>query len=933
MPASSSTDVPVVPRERSRPRDLPAGGGQPSRVLPDATSDAAEHPQLNNQKSTTRVGSSVNGRSVSNNNNNNNRSRSNDRGNANNLDNTVQATTRVGSDSTQAQQTIQNDPPQQEQPSGNSASTIAYPEEEPAATPDDSGHGDSSGTIAYPEGGVDITGSQAPTPVGSVPVGSVPVGSEDIDDDPPEVQLPLDDSSTELFLDNRDRTMYDFMRSHHTGFTMKADNPLLRDVFDKGTDVYDNFNIEEYQPIYEAFLADLGQDPGEARLTPSPGVRLSYHANRTTRVGDCASYSSWTKEESFLVVPGPWQQAVCFYMDIIDGTCYRVDQETDNLTAEDFVKYEREIIEADRKEIEGFLKHKIFEVKNLMSATQRPMSCVWVRKWKIKDGKRIVKSRLCVRGFLDPQKSMLTKHSSTATRLSQKLIVSYAACLDFDMESWDISSAFLQGLSFDNIATMCQYLGVPAPAVDRQVYIVPPGNVWYHLRMLGLEGTPTWSMSTNCHCLKLLKAMYGLNDAPLLWQLCLRYFLVRHTGALLSVFDDNYFEWKYPNGKIKGMATAHVDDGMFIGKKEWLSELRSLLEKRFGPVARQTLPMLHVGVMYERLPPPKRGYKLQQKNYALALKPVVVPDGEPTKPLDKAQETILRSGVGGLLYLCLTRPDLVGDLCILQTKVCSGTIQDLRTLNSIIARAHKYAGTYGLVFEHLPGPLCIRVYADASFATSKTAYAVEGNVVVLMSDPELMQIEPSTLPAHKREQVPPTVMGGKCHVLVHTGKLAKRVSHGTSHAESLSQYSGVTHGEMIALRMTELQSPLDYSVPLWLMIQIEELGQFRLPIDVITDCKDLWELETGQKGVPQDRTQRLIIMSLRERRAQGRIRNTLWTDTRDMLANSLTKHVTWDKQLHTLLSQGLIVHEYALLRRKSQIVQNLTESDLLKMEQ
>ena len=80
----------------------------------------------------------------------------------------------------------------------------------------------------------------------TTPVGSAPVGSDSIDYDPSEVQLPLDESSTELFLDDRDRTMYDFMRSHHIGFTTKADDPLLRDVFDKGTDVFDNFNIEEY---------------------------------------------------------------------------------------------------------------------------------------------------------------------------------------------------------------------------------------------------------------------------------------------------------------------------------------------------------------------------------------------------------------------------------------------------------------------------------------------------------------------------------------------------------------------------------------------------------------------------------------------------------------------------------------------------------------
>ena len=168
-------------------------------------------------------------------------------------------------------------------------------------------------------------------------------------------------------------------------------------------------------------------------------------------------------------------------MDVTDGTCYRVEEDTDNLSAEELWWYSDDVWEADQKEIANFVKHKVFEVKNLMSAPQRPMSCVWVRKWKKKDGVRVIKARLCVRGFLDPQKSMLTKHSSTATRLSQKLIVSNAVNRDFDMESWDISSAFLQGVSFENITMMCRYLGVPVPAVDRQVLIVPPTNVWEHL--------------------------------------------------------------------------------------------------------------------------------------------------------------------------------------------------------------------------------------------------------------------------------------------------------------------------------------------------------------------------------------------------------------------------------------------------------------------
>ena len=71
-----------------------------------------------------------------------------------------------------------------------------------------------------------------------------------------------------------------------------------------------------------------------------------------------------------------------FRSDLDDGKCFRVDSETDLLSKEDYFWYEEDIKAADRKEIANFLKHKVFIVKSMYSATQRTMSCVWVRKWK-----------------------------------------------------------------------------------------------------------------------------------------------------------------------------------------------------------------------------------------------------------------------------------------------------------------------------------------------------------------------------------------------------------------------------------------------------------------------------------------------------------------------------------------------------------------------
>jgi hypothetical protein len=112
------------------------------------------------------------------------------------------------------------------------------------------------------------------------------------------------------------------------------------------------------------------------------------------------------------------------------------------------------------------------------------------------------------------------------------------------------------------------------------------------------------------------------------------------------------------------------------------------------------------------------------------------------------------------------------------------------------------------------------------------------------------------------------------------------------------------------------------------LIDMEDRGFFDLAHDVCTDCHDLFELLTGSRGVPQDRSQRLIIMSLRELRALGRIRNVFWQDTKDMLANSLTKHTPYDEQLWRFLKTGYLHCKYRCERRFSTKIEDVTELQL-----
>ena len=62
-----------------------------------------------------------------------------------------------------------------------------------------------------------------------------------------------------------------------------------------------------------------------------------------------------------------------------------------------------------------------------------------------------------------------------------------------------------------------------------------------------------------------------------------------------------------------------------------------------------------------------------------------------------------------------------------------------------------------------------------------------------------------------------------------------------------------------------------------------------LPVDVYADCMDVWELVCSARGLSTDKTQRLVILGLREFRQLGIIRALVHVPTNAMLAESMTE--------------------------------------------
>ena len=109
----------------------------------------------------------------------------------------------------------------------------------------------------------------------------------------------------------------------------------------------------------------------------------------------------------------------------------------------------------------------------------------------------------------------------------------------------------------------------------------------------------------------------------------------------------------------------------------------------------------------------------------------------------------------------------------------------------------------------------------------------------------------------------------------------------------------------------------------------------QLPIDRMTDCKDLFELSSVEKSIPQDKSQRLCIMAIREARMCNRMRWLMLVPTASMTADSLTRSML-SPPMMVLLSSGKVVfwneETHKLTMRSLDLQREVLEGDFDKTD-
>ena len=159
---------------------------------------------------------------------------------------------------------------------------------------------------------------------------------------------------------------------------------------------------------------------------------------------------------------------------------------------------ERELFrKAKDKEVESWLStDTVARILRHQIPLENIMRCRWILTWKPVDpseattaNQHTAKARLVVLGYEDPLVHEIPRDSPTMTKLSRMLILQMAASHGWNIESFDIKTAFLRGTEVSS-----RVLGIEPPQELRDRMKLKPNEV-----------------------LQLLKGAYGRVDAPFLW--------------------------------------------------------------------------------------------------------------------------------------------------------------------------------------------------------------------------------------------------------------------------------------------------------------------------------------------------------------------------------------------------------------------------------
>ena len=531
-----------------------------------------------------------------------------------------------------------------------------------------------------------------------------------------------------------------------------------------------------------------------------------------------------------------------------------IQKNLDNLTAQDVKDNWAEVEAAIRKEIKSFIDMKTFE-SVLRKVAVNICTSRWVHKFKMIDGRRVVKSRLTIRGFQDLALDLNT-FASTASRWGQRLVLSVCVQRLWTLFTWDVSSAFLQGLTFQEIADMSK-------APIRAVAFTPPiGSEKYFVEMLGTSVyNPLW------HVLNCLKAIYGLRDAPKAWKSKLHLVLCATGGRPLHT-DASLYVW-FIGGCLQMVLSTHVDDLKGGGEQETVRKVQKSLEQNFGALKIQESSFEHCGIQHLQSSDCKT-IRIHQNHYVEQLQAMditAVALGSHDADLSLSHIADYQSLLGGLSWTVQTRMDVAIYVCSLQRAAKKPKVEHAVRLNKVLKWCRRKEAF--ITYKQLEPPCRLLSISDSAFRKEdKTGLAMRGAIIAVASakDPGL---------------------SGLMHVIEYYARKQRRVTRSTYSAELNAASDAYEFAKLIALTLAELVQPCPQAS---MLTSMEENGSLPIAVHLIIDARSVFDsLRAEEIRPPTEISLVMMLCQLKEAMLTHTLKGLHWVDTHDMLADGLNK--------------------------------------------
>ena len=641
-------------------------------------------------------------------------------------------------------------------------------------------------------------------------------------------------------------------------------------------------NISNEDPFSNLFFAEP-EDPWyecNAVLNPKPAVSPAKDESYLTELWmsdamrNCFADSSGLKDDETL--------AIRIYH--ATSKVEVVKRASDILTPEELVRHRAEVEQAILNELKIWNDFGCFRLAPRAGATNI-IDSRFVSKWKVKDParpyeSRSIRMRMTLRGFKEWRADLLEAHAATASRLSQRLLISEAACHpNWSFLSVDINKAFLQGATYRELAAAT---GEP----ERKVHFtLPPGAAAFLRRLPGFE-----EYDERQHVLQCVKPGTGCKDAPRAFSLKLAK-VTRHVEiGLQPLSSDPECEVKHRDGKLVLMIAKHVDDIKITGEEAEVQRLIAAIEHVSGKMDRNDTDFTCVGIHHVRS---RDGtIILDQNEYISAMKPIVHPDLV-GKPADEAcTETITRlywSLLGAVAYTLLTQHWIAVYVISLQRHTHAPTYSHVRKLNSVLKVLQRRKAT--ITF---PGMTCckqILAFSDASFCkeSDTKGYGMRGSAFL------------RTGTNSQGDHV--------CHLIEAQSQSLKLVTRSTFSAETLAAVGTTDSLIPLMFALEEIhKGPMSADT----FRACREFSNFAFHSVIIIDSMNLFHhWKDDSKRLPSEKSLFPHIWWLRDatRCAPKELR---WADTRDMLADGLTKG-TISRDLLDLAMQGFFKFCHAFI--------------------